>query len=75
MYPASTGLARNSAMKPRRASPASASSPPVISASSAVRFRNRSALPAAIGATVAAERIATPELGPTFSCRLVPSSA
>ena len=47
----------------------------MISASSAVRFRYRSALPAAIGATVAAERIATPELGPTFSWRLVPSSA
>ena len=73
--PVTTGLARNSEMKPRRSSPAPIRMTPATSASAALRARNRAGSPRASGATIDADMTAIVELVVTLRCRLVPKMA
>ena len=75
MKPVTTGLARNSEMKPRRATPAMTRSAPTMRASAALRVMKRIASPPARGVTSANDMMAIVELVVTRRWRLVPKMA
>lgn len=75
MKPFSTGSEMNDAMKPRRRSPASSPAMPVAIASTAVRAAYLPPSAPASGATMAADRAAVADIGPTTRCRELPAAA
>jgi hypothetical protein len=73
--PVTTGLARNSEMKPSRANPAITRMAPTMSASAALRATNWAGSPPASGATSDSDITAMVELVVTRRWRLVPKTA
>jgi hypothetical protein len=75
MNPFNTGSEMNDAMNPSRSRPASRPRIPVTMASAAVKATYRVESPPANGATLAADRAAVADIGPTTRCRELPAAA
>ena len=75
MKPFNTGSEMNEAMKPSRSRPASRPAIPVTTARAAVSATYNAESPPANGATVAADRAAVADIGPTTRCRELPAAA